>query len=268
MHFDKHLFPDDKNTLGLGIIIPTLGLSLDSLKITLESIASLDERPLVVVVAKSNSVALSRLLHQFEAILIHEPNLGLYQALNRGVEEIEFRSNFFTFLGDDDFLEKKGFEMLCEVGKKNLADIIYGGINYVDLSGSTLFTNFSFPFATKILSWAPNFIPNPGTIIRVEIWKYLNGYDEKYLLASDLDFWIRARKIAKFKHVKAVAANFRFAGDSLTFSQRSKSIDESREIRKKHLGKLSQLLFIAWDPIQVRIAEALLRFKVQLNARK
>lgn len=266
MYIDKQLFGVSKNTLDLGVIIPTLGASLDSLRITLESIAYLDEKPLVVVVAKSNSVALSRLLAEYEADLIHEPNLGLYQALNRGVEEIEFRCDYFTFLGDDDFLEKEGFERLCEEGKKGVADIIYGGINYVDLSGSTLFTNFSFPFATKILCWAPNFIPNPGTIIRVEIWKNLNGYDEKYLLASDLDFWIRARKIATFKHVKAVAANFRFAGNSLTFSQRSKSIDESREIRKKHLGKLSLLLFIAWDPIQIRIAEALLRFKVRLKA--
>jgi hypothetical protein len=262
MEILKNQDGDSRQAFSLAVIIPTLGVSLESLKMTLESIAQLDKKPHVVVVTKTQSLALTRLSISFQVILIYEPDLGLYQALNRGVQEIESKCDFFTFLGDDDLLEKSGFEILSNAAKMDMADIIFGGINYIDANGCILFTNFSFRFAPNILNWAPNFIPNPGTIIRVKIWKILNGYNVTYKLASDLDFWIRAREVAKFKYVRAIGASFRFAGNSLTYSQRIMSLEESREIRKKNLGNISLILFHTWNPIQVRIAEFILRIKL------
>lgn len=247
----------------VGIIIPTLGSNLESLRSAIKSAMELPANLEVVIVTKTQSPELIQLANSNLVTLIFEPNLGLYQALNRGIQHIESSCEYFSFLGDDDLLDPTGYmKLYFHAGRRN-ADIIYGGIRYVDEKGELLFNNFSFPFAVKLLNWAPNLIPNPGTIVSVSAWRRVGGYDEDFKLASDLDFWIRVKKFASFKYVKTIAASFRFAGNSLTYSQRFKSIQESSHIRKKYIPRYALFLFRVWDPFQVHIGEYLLARKLK-----
>jgi hypothetical protein len=200
-----------------------------------------------------------------DLIFLEDPGNSVFSALNLGIDKIKDSCDYYCFLGDDDSLELEGFRKLYELAKQKRFDVIYGGIKYLSDSERVLFTNHSAPFLSRFLLWIPNLIPHPGTLVNVQTWKELGGYNESYKLAADLDFWLRSRKFAKFKFVNSVVANFRFSQSTLTGGQREISIAESCDIRKINTGVIGRIMLNVWNPIQVAVAERILGLNLRKN---
>jgi hypothetical protein len=81
-------------------------------------------------------------------------------------------------------------------------------------------------------------IPNPGTLISINAWKNLGGYDTRYRWAGDLDFWIRLQKIGKIQFLDIPMSMFRWHDESLTAGQRIHSLSEASTVRLAHCHKL------------------------------
>jgi hypothetical protein len=254
--------------MSLAIIIPTLGRDLENLKATLKSINETGIDPLIIIVGLELSEKLIMIAEQNGAVLMQDNGLGLYAAINQGVRGSLSTSTHYTFLGDDDTLDPQGFRHSYEIAVESKSDVCYGGIRYVDDQGKILFINPSYPYIAQLLNWIPNLIPHPGSIIRIDTWLNLNGYNESYKLSSDLDFWIRAKKIGKFEYINRILANFRFSQETLSGGQRSLSIEEAQKIRRNHVTKWLVPIHIFWNPLQQMIGEAVLRNKINKSGKK
>jgi hypothetical protein len=211
----------------IAVIIPTLGHNRERILKAINSVNATGVHPTIVIVCPEISRVRSMDIEiTGDLILLEDLGNSVFSALNIGIDKIKSLCEYYCFLGDDDSLDVDGFRRLYEVATQKKFDVIYGGIKYLSDNEKVLFTNHSGPFLSRFLLWVPNLIPHPGTLINVETWKELNGYNESYKLASDLDFWLRSRRIAKFKFVNSVAANFRFSQSTLTGGQRRISIAE------------------------------------------
>ena len=254
--------------MSLAVIIPTLGKELENLKATLKSIADTGIDPIIVIVGLELSEKLTTIAEQSGAVLMQDNGFGLYAAINQGIRGSLSTSTHYCFLGDDDTLDPQGFRHSYEIALESKSDVCYGGIRYVDDQGKILFINRSYPFIAQLLNWIPNLIPHPGSIVRIDTWLNLGGYDESYKLSSDLDFWIRAKKIGKFKYVNRILANFRFSQKTLSGGQRSLSIAEAQMIRRNHVTRWLVPIHILWNPLQQMVGEAALRSKMKKSSRR
>lgn len=243
----------------IAVIIPTLGYNRERILKAINSVNATGVHPTIVIVCPEISRVRSMDI-EITGNLVFLEDLGnsVFSALNIGINHIKNSCDYYCFLGDDDSLEAEGFRRLYGVATQKKFDVIYGGIKYLSDNEKVLFTNHSSPFLSRFLLWVPNLIPHPGTLINVATWKELNGYNENYKLASDLDFWLRSRRIGKFKFVNSIVANFRFSQSTLTGGQRRISIAESSHIRKMNAGFVGRIILNAWNPFQVAVAERIL----------
>ena len=240
-------------------MIPTLGKDLVSLSRTLLSVRSTGLKCVIVLVCPKEDSDIQEVSLQFDAILLKEEDIGLYAALNQGIRSLPSDCEFYSILGDDDTLDPIGFKRLVDEVMQNRYDIYYGGIRYVDNRGDLLFTNYGLPGLQAFILWTPNLIPHPGSVIRKSIWEEVGGYSNQYKLASDLDFWFKARKLARFRFRRAIVANFRFSSETLTGGSRLISLSESKSIRINHAKWFQRPVLRFWDPFQTRVSELILR---------
>jgi GT2 family glycosyltransferase len=107
--------------------------------------------------------------------------------------------------------------------------------------------------------WIPNLIPNPGTLISVEAWQKVGGYDEVYKWAGDLDFWIKVRQLGQIKFVDVPMSYFRWHEDSLTAGQRDLSIAEATLVRTSHTKWYLLWFRKLWEFLLTNLGEVIRR---------
>ena len=167
------------------------------------------------------------------------------------------------YLGDDDLLFPTSIKNLSLHFESESVVAAYGAIDYIDKDMKVIMRNPTYFFAVSMLCWVPNLIPNPGSIIRISAWDKLQGYDERYRWASDLDFWIRLRAIGKIRRAKIVVAAFRWHANSMTAGQRDSSLKEASKVRiANSKTKFSRYLHFGWEPILTNTGELIRRIRM------
>ncbi len=234
------------------IVIPTLGQRVDYLRQTLESIRDQQVEADVTVVTPTSSVAARALAHEFGAQVIDDPG-SLPAAINLGVAQAGVQHRYVNWLGDDDLLTDKSLESTTGALKSNpRAVVAYGSCRYVDPQGKELWVSKAGKWADRILTWGPDLIPQPGMLIRRDAWKSVGGVDETLSHAFDLDLLLKLRAFGDFTAVDSVVSCFRWHPDSLTVSDRSKSLHESEEIKRRYLSPRQEKLKWLWEqPVRV-----------------
>lgn len=247
----------------LGVVIPTLGENLDWLEQSLGSIRVASKDVKIVLIVRSTDLSLEKLAIKYEATLIEENSAGVYPALNQGIRKLSETCDFYMYLGDDDLLFPTSIKNLSHHFESESVVAAYGAIDYIDKDMKVIMRNPTYFFAVFMLCWVPNLIPNPGAIIRISAWDKLQGYDERYRWASDLDFWIRLRAIGKIRRSKIVVAAFRWHANSMTAGQRDSSLKEASKVRKANSKtKFSRHLHSGWEPILTNIGELIRRIRM------
>jgi hypothetical protein len=89
-------------------------------------------------------------------------------------------------------------------------------------------------------------------LIRQDAWNSVGGVDETLSHAFDLDLLLKLRAFGDFTAVDAVVSCFRWHPDSLTVSDRSKSLNESEVIKRRYLSPRQKKLKWLWEhPVRV-----------------
>lgn len=202
------------------VITPTLGKSpwLDE---TVASVARDARKAIHVLVgpAKSESELERRYPH---CKFIAEPNVGgMYAAINAGlVSAATSEWNWFTYLNDDDRLEAGIGEALDLARSMNAANcVVYGDVRYIDAVGRDL---GRMPIArasavSTLLAAGRAPFTQQGTLVSRALWESLGGFDTRWRLAADYDFWCRAAASrARFLRVSVTVASFRLHGAQLS----------------------------------------------------
>jgi GT2 family glycosyltransferase len=231
----------------VGIIVPTVGNRPELLLQCLRSIRKSGEAHICLVATAGFSTEqyfLSGLIDQAEEDL----GDGLAAAINQGVRALPAHLKYFSWLGDDDLLLQDSLVTASAILEKEPdTAMVYGSCDYIDKSGTTLWTNRSGSWASRLLSFGPDMIPQPGCLIRRQSFDSVGGLQTGYKFAFDFDLFIRLKKVGKLRFADKVLAQFRWHPDSLTVKQRVNSASEASSVRVSHLPRGLRSISEFWE---------------------
>jgi len=163
---------------------------------------------------------------------------GIYGALNAALAQAPTSWDWFTYINDDDLL----LPGLGAVAREHFArpdpePVIYGNVEQIDEAGSRV--------GEVTVEDDPNWIPallqqgispamQQGMLFRRDCVAKLQGFDTRYRLCADLDFWLRARAAGlRFRYYPVAVAQFRLRAGQLS-GDTSLTRREQSEIVRRH----------------------------------
>jgi glycosyltransferase involved in cell wall biosynthesis len=124
------------------------------------------------------------------AILVSEPDRGIYNAMNKGISRAT--GEFLVFLNADDlFASPDALEVaMSEVKRLPDADVIYGGLHVREQDGSShIFRPPSPEMAAEFM--VCGCLPHQATLARRSVFARTNGFDERYQIHADYDWYLK-----------------------------------------------------------------------------
>jgi glycosyltransferase involved in cell wall biosynthesis len=176
---------------------------------------------------------------------------NMYRAINAGLRSCQ--TEWLTYVNSDDWLYPDSFSRLIALGEKTKADVVYGNCDFVDGQGRFL---YSFRAASPrdlqgLFGAGVQGLAQPAAIFSRRLFERLDGFDEKYELAADADFFSRAISTgASFKFLAGPpTACFRQHEHQLSQTRGESMATECQEIRRA-MGPQSRwegwVAFTAW----------------------
>jgi len=199
--------------------------------------------------SKDGTLDIIKQYHDGISYWVSEPDKGLYDAMNKGLQKATGDYVWFINAGDTLHTANTLHEIMSSLKKKvSLPDVIYGDSQIVDADGRSLGLRRLRP--PKHLTWKSfrmgMLVSHQSFIARREIAPL---YDEEYKLAADIDWCIRCLQKAKdIKNTDLVLSDFLEAG--LSSVQRKASLKERYRIMNKYYGSVTTLILHIWFAIR------------------
>jgi hypothetical protein len=255
------------NTSDILVILPTLGDRIETLKETLQSVATQrDTVSLTLAVVLPATATEARVLAEsYGALIVDDPKEGISAAINYGLAA-RTTERFYAWIGDDDLFRLGGLAAL-----KTLLDeypdavLSYGGCEYIDPTGKVLALSNAGGLAKFLLPWGPDLIPHPGSMVRLDALEEIGGFDVSLRFAMDLDAFLKLRAYGRFVYTRKPVSAFRWHPDSLTVANRRESSLESERVKRNHLPRLLRPVSPVWA-YPIRWASALAASRVSSRA--
>jgi GT2 family glycosyltransferase len=164
---------------------------------------------------------------------------GIYGALNAALAAAPGGWEWFTYINDDDAL-LPGFSAVAahEASARPRADVVYGDVELIDEHGhrlSRITTERRPRWIPALLQQGISPLIQQGMLFRREVVERLRGFDTRYRLCADLDFWLRAYASgARFRSHRTRVAQFRLRPGQLSGNTSITEFEQS-EIVARHL---------------------------------
>lgn len=147
---------------------------------------------------------------------ISEPDKGIYDALNKGVQLAT--GDVVGFVHSDDLLaDNQVVSVIANQFEKEDVDGVYGDLQYVDKNNIGKIIRYwkSCDFNSSLLKkgWMP---AHPTLFLRKKVYDKYGRFDLAYKIASDYDFMLRILKddSLKFTYIPKVITKMRVGGAS------------------------------------------------------
>ena len=146
--------------------------------------------------------------------LVSEPDKGLYDALNKGVNRAS--GDIIGFLHADDVLARKDvLASVLKIFQENpTVDAVYGDLLYKDADLNTTKRRWKSGQPQKMSTgWMP---PHPATFVRKSVFDTIGGFKTNIGSAADYEWLSRANHIHKTKlyYIPKVLVHMRTGGMS------------------------------------------------------
>jgi len=186
-----------------------------------------------------------------DIILYAEPDKGLYDAMNKGIDRAT--GDYLIFLNAGDvFPSADTLEFVegCVGEGEVLPGVLYGDTDIVNMDGRFLRHRRLAP--PKHLTWRSfmwgMLVCHQSFYARTDIAKDIH-YNLEYRYSADVDWCIRIMKEAKnrklsLRNVNAVITNFLDGG--MTTQNHRASLKERFRVMRSHYGLLTTLFVHAW----------------------
>ena len=177
---------------------------------------------------------------------------GLAKKLDLVLRELSVDCDIIGWLGDDDLLTEGSIAQSVAAFEKDSAVVMtYGGCDYIDANGDVIFTNQSGEWASKILRFGPQLIPQPGSLMRRAAFEKTKGLSNEFALAFDFDLFLQLKNQGKFSYLNQTLAQFRWHPNSLSVRRRMRSATEASRVRRRHYNGLANLIWWLWEPFVI-----------------
>ena len=246
MTFEKPILCEDGRIL---FILPTLGERLSLFEKALESIAA--QKPylpdIYIVTPLINNV-MKNIAKKYSARLIKDPGGGISIAVNEGIKNAKSSHAYIGWMGDDDLLRENSIKNTFEALENNKnAVLAFGYCDYIDEKDNIIFTSKAGSIAPWLMTWGPNLVPLPGILFKADALDKIGLFSESLKYAMDLDALLKLRKYGNFINTKQTLAAFRWHPDSITVSNRLKSLAEAKKIKRAHMSNNAKKLAPLWE---------------------
>lgn len=192
------------------------------------------------------------IIKQYEAGIsfwISEPDKGLYDAMNKGLEHAT--GDYVWFMNAGDTLHTSDtLQNIVKSLKKNvsLPGVIYGDTMLIDEKGRSMGLRRLRP--PKKLTWKSfkmgMMVCHQSFIAKREIAPL---YDVSYKLVSDYDWTIQCLKKAEYVHNTNMVLSD-FLEEGLSSVNRKRSLEERYEVMKKYYGLIPTVIRHIWFAIR------------------
>ena len=196
------------------VVTPTLGVS-PYLDRTIAGITSLPVPFQHVLVCPAPVVATLQERYPHATVLADAGKAaGLYGAINVALQNMGEDWEWFTYINDDDELGPDfGAIAQRHFADRNAAPVVYGEVRIIDEQGGTI----SFLTLERNLGRIPPLLragvsplSQQGMLFHRDVVRELTGFDTKYRICADLDFWARALAAGfSFRYYPAEMGRFR-----------------------------------------------------------
>ena len=164
------------------------------------------------------------------AVLVSEPDKGIYDAMNKGIARAS--GEYLVFMnGGDRFADNEVLKMVADAPRK---DILYGDLVFSRPAGGL--EEKRFPDALPKNYLLKNMMPHQASFIKRELFAQHGVYDPSYRIAGDYDLFVRLLHVAKVSsyHVPKALAYFEEDGISSDPKHRALRKAENHRVRKRY----------------------------------
>jgi glycosyltransferase len=148
--------------------------------------------------------------------IFSEKDLGIYHALNKGIEKAN--GDIIGFVHSDDLLYNKNvLSNIINVFKNSNIDGVYGDLQYVEKQNTNKVIRYwkSKDFKPNLINkgWTP---PHPTLYLRKKVYEKHGLFDLNYKISSDYDFMTKIfmDNTFNFKYIPKVITKMRVGGIS------------------------------------------------------
>lgn len=223
------------------VVTPTLG---DSPFLDL-TVASIEAQPLHIrhVISTPGRRVAELAARYPNALVVPDAGRlgGIYGAINAGIDaaNARFKWDWFTYINDDDaLLPGFGHVTLENLRSSDPAPVLYGDVELIDEEGariSRITTAENPDWIPALLHQGISPLMQQGMVFRRDVVDRLGGFDLRFRLCADLDFWLRAYAHgAPFRYHPECVAQFRLRNGQLS-SDTSVTKAEQDTIVARHL---------------------------------
>ena len=225
----------------IAVVVPTLNSSA-TLAWTLCALRSQRDITIDIIVADSGSEDGTLDICKRSGIpTIYVPPGNMYRAINAGLRQMD--SEWATYLNSDDLVYPQSYARLLALGEGQHASVVYGECDFVDHEGRFLYEVKSPPPSRLpgMFRWGRLGFKQAAAIFRRGAFEEMGGFDERYRLISDYDFFYRM-SLSGYAHAQvkgpAVAA-FRLHPSQLSECEAENMAREMRLFREAQKQRTS-----------------------------
>lgn len=239
------------NERRISYVIPTLnsGATLDS---ALLSLVSQSRISVNVIVADSGSTDETlAICRRWQVPVVYAEPGNMYRAINAGLRQC--RTEWLAYLNSDDWLYPDALRRLLAQADKSQAEVVYGHTDFVDGAGRFMYSlSAAAPaqvlslFRMQVMAFTPH-----AAVFRRSVYERFGGFDEKYSLSADADFFLRlVRAGIRLERLEGPpVACFRLHGQQQT-QTRSAAMESERariyDNAEMKPGWRDQIVFFQW----------------------
>jgi glycosyltransferase involved in cell wall biosynthesis len=160
--------------------------------------------------------------------LVSEPDGGIYDAMNKGVQRAT--GEYLLFLNGGDCLSDE--QALEVVSKAPRRDVLYGDMRCVRPSGETFIRSFPDTLTTGFI--LRHTLPHQAAFFRRSLLEKYGVYNTLFKIAADYDLFVRLLYThkASYFHIPYVVSDFKTGGASA--QSRALGKIENHRVRKKY----------------------------------
>ena len=168
---------------------------------------------------------------------ISEEDLGIYDAMNKGVEAAT--GDYIQFLNAGDTLfHKEVISEIVEAIVKSGADVIYGNIMYCYEDGNEVIRKYGKLCGKKIYFLTGDCINHQGIFAKKK-WLSDEKFNIEYSICADREWMMRIlKKKAKFSNTGSLICNYSLDKNSASIKEKVKYQQEARRCIVENFPRL------------------------------
>ncbi len=168
------------------------------------------------------------------ACFVSEKDNGLYDAMNKGISYAT--GDIIGIINSDDYYAVDAVEHVVKYFEQHEVGVVYGKCVMLQRNGTRYVCGKR---SLEELWYTMDPTPHPTIFVKSSVYRNYGMFDTKYKLAADYDLILRLfGRNVEFGFVDEVIAFFR--NDGLSFKRENISIEETRDICRKHMHACSE----------------------------